>query len=207
MRKISIITTLLLIFSVGLFADISKGLDLFNKNSFEKAIAELLPHANSGTKDKRVYYALFSIYYRKRQLKSAIKWGIEFLKYGTDYRLTHDLTLSFYQLKMYKRVIRMAQYANVRFGDKHEFYNLMGMAYYYTGKYLLAEVAIRMANTLAPNSYLYRYNYGRVLYKRGKLKGALAQLTRSIQLNSKYPASIRVLNEVKKKISNINPGQ
>ncbi len=207
MKKISITLTILMIFSIMLFADIGKGIEYFTKGNLNKAITELLPHAKNGTKDKRVYYALFNIYYRRRQLNEAIKWGVEFLKYGADYQLTHNLTLAFYQLKKYKKVIRLSQYANAKFGDKHEFYNLMGMAYYYKEQYQLAEVAIRMANTLAPNSYLYRYNYGRVLYKRGQLQSALKQLTRSIQLNPNYPNSIQVLKKVKKKLSNVNHRQ
>jgi tetratricopeptide (TPR) repeat protein len=197
LRRITVCLTLIILLSGIVSANVDNGVRAYNAGNLNGAVSLLLKHALANSSDKRVYWTLFMAYYKKNVFVEAVKWGKKYLSYGSDWDLTHKLALSYYFLKKWDSVIRIGQYSNVKFGDKHEMYNLMGMAYFYSGNYSLAEVSIRMANMLNANNYLYRYNYGRILEKRKDYKGALKQLERSIALNPRYPASVAVYNRVK----------
>jgi len=136
------------------------------------------------------------IYWAKWDLNAAIKYGVEFLKYGSDYDISYRMTMAYYQTKQYGKAIIMAQYCNSKFGAKHEIYNVMGMSYYYAGNYELAEIALRTANTIYPNYYIYRNNFGMAYEKLGKLQEALIQYRRSVQLNSGYTKAVENFRRV-----------
>ncbi len=202
LKKISLSLSVLVIFSINVYSqDIQTGINTYNSGNHDKALEILLPFARQGSQDKRVYWVLFMIYSKKGNLQEAAKYGVEFLKYGSEYALTYKLTETFYALKQYDKVIRVAQYSNVKFGDKHEIYNLMGMAYFYTNRLDLAEVAVRMANTLSPDNYLYRYHYGLVMEKKGDFHAANRQLARCVSLNPQFAPGVAALARVRQRLA------
>lgn len=193
---------LLVFFNISkiIFSNIQAGIDLYNKGNIEKSIEILLPYAKKGEKDKRIYWTLFYCYYKKSQFQDAAKWGIEYLKYDSDYPFINKLAEVFFILKQYKNVIRLGQYSNVKYGDQHEIYNLMAMSYYNLKDYKLAEISIRMANTIFPNYYIYRYNYGLILEQIEDYAGAIRQYSRCVELNPSYTQATLALNRVKTKL-------
>lgn len=184
-----------------LFSNIQSGVDIFNKGNYDKAIEILLPFAKQNSRDQRVYWVLFESFFKKGQHSDAVKWGIEYLKYGSDFIIVNRLAESFYILKQYENVVRIAQFSNVKHGDKHEMYNIMGMAYFHLKQYKLAEIAIRMANTIHPNYFLYRFNYGQILEEKGDYNGAVRQYTRCVELNPRYTQAVINLNRTKAKLA------
>lgn len=158
-----IFISLMLLFSISLYAGMDEAKKFYANNQLDEAINELNNVLKENGYNKDALNLLMNIYRKKNNVSLYIKTAKKYIHSGgtLDFDATWSIANTAHEMKDHENALFFAKYCNTLSPNNSSIYNLIGVAYFYLKKYKLSIIALKAAVYYNGNESIYLANLAR----------------------------------------------